>query len=98
MAYAAECLKNNFPHSGEAFSQDVIQNGEYGTTTTATINTFGFSLTWSLIFPEITPGYARSPILCELLMQDFLQAGCPSCHQTNSCKALSHTALNAPDN
>jgi len=46
------------------------------------------------IFPEIIPGLGRVPPgfpkknLCEMLVQDFIQARCPSHHSKSSFKAL----------
>ena len=52
------------------------------------------------VFPEITPVQVASAeclpkkSLWGLLVQDVLQAGCPSCHPINSVKALKGVLLN----
>jgi len=57
------------------------------------------SLSNQPIYLEITPGQNMSPEglpkkkLQQLLVSDFLQAGCPSCHTTNSVKAMTVNTL-----
>jgi len=48
----------------------------------------GSGISWSIC--KSAPDHTSTPTL------SFLQAGCPSCHPTNSVKALKTIALNTP--